>query len=363
MENTVTTYNGEVANKKNCRFIKGEFYIKNKQCFDIDGTWYRINSGYIALDHETGKYSLIKGTNLIKGVVDYNREKDEIVLGYFTPNPLKNVRSYFKEIEYKVLNKEILKEGFYFNLHNLIYVHHSSSKSSNWNKINDAYCLGNNRYHDLVYNMRHLSEEKLSNIKNYSMELLSKYNSSEGITKMVKYLPSNYTYGLEFETYSGIIPENELCYGGLVPLRDGSIRGIEFATIPYSSAHIGNAVSLACKTLNTFTKMSTNESLHLHIGGIRNINEKFVGILYTLCCILEPEIFAMFPKYYAETSKFKSRGKDYNKPLVRALVDKNPLITFTNISTYLSSGKRYQGFGSSHPSDPDGSHKWQIEAR
>jgi len=363
MENTVKTYNGEIARKKDCRFIKGEFYIKNKQCFEIDGTWYRINSGYIALDHETKKYALIKGSSMIKGIVSYSKEEDNIVLGYFTPNNFTNVRVSTQSGEYIAINKEILNDGFYFNLYNLIYIHHSINKSSTWNKINDSFNLSNNRYRDLVYNLRHVSEDKIAKLKEYSLGRLHKYSAPENITKMVKYLPSEYTYGIEFETFSGMVPEDELASGGLVPLRDGSIRGIEYATIPYSSLNIGKAVSLACNTLNQFVKMSHNESLHLHIGGMKNINEEYVGILYTLCCILENEIYSMFPKYYAETSKFKSRGKDYNKPLVRALVDKDPITTFSNISTYLSSGKKYGGFGSNHPSDPDGSHKWQVEAR
>ena len=366
MENTVVTYNGEIARKKDCRFIKGEFYIKNKQCFNIDGTWYRINSGYIALDHEIGKYSIIKGSAMIKGIIEYNEIDDNIILGYFTPNPFTNVRVAISSSQYTehiAINKDILKDGFYFNLHNLIYVHHTINKSSTWNKINDSYSLSNHPYRELVYNMRHTEESRLNMLKDYSMKNLYKHIPTENIAKMVKLLPSEYTYGIEFETFSGVIPENELSSGGFVPLRDGSIRGIEYAIIPYSSSNIGKAVSLACNTLNKFVKMSTNESLHLHIGGMSKVDERYVGILYTLCCILENEIYSMFPKYYAETSKFKSRGKDYNKPLMKALVDKDPVLTFNNISTYLSSGKKYGGFGSNHPSDPDGSHKWQVESR
>lgn len=363
MENTITTYNGEVARKKDCRFIKGEFYIKNKQCFEINGTWYRINSGYIALDHEIMQYVLIKENNLIKGIIGYDESTDKIVLGYFSSNPYRNVIVLLPDgTKYKVLDKDILKNGFWFNLRTLEFYHNNISKTSNWNKINDSYCLSNHPYGELQYNLRNCKKEDIDKIKNLSMKAIDFHKASEFLGKNVRELP-NYTYGLEFETNSGVIPQWELMNGGFVPLRDGSIRGIEYVTIPYGAKDIGRAVSLACHTLDKYTKMSINESLHLHIGNLPNVNEVFIGKLYTLCCILEKEIFSMFPLYYDQTSKFKARQKDYNKPLARALVDLNPKTTFENIGTYLSAGKKYTGFGSVHPSDPDGTHKWQIETR
>lgn len=365
MENFIITYNGEKALKKDCRFIKGEFYIKNKQCFNIDGVWYRVNSGYIAKDHETMRYSLIKGSNMIKGIVSYNSEEDDVTLGYFTPNAYKNVSVQLPSgSSYTALNKDVCKIGFYFNRYSLQYFHHSINKPARWNMINENGNLGSNPYPNLQYNLRNITKDVVDEVTNISKSVISKHDPIENVCRQKDFLlPTNYTYGLEFETNAGIIPYNELAESGLFPLRDGSIRGLEYVTIPHSSNDIGKAVSKVCDTLNTFTKMSINESLHLHIGNIKKVDETFVGMLYTLCCILEKEIYSMFPKYYAETSKFKTKGKDYNKPLVKALVDVDPMTTFDNISTYLSAGKRYNGFGSNHPSDPDGQHKWSIETR
>lgn len=363
MENYIVTYNGEKALKKNCRFIKGEFYIKNKQCFNIDGMWYRINSGYIALDHETGKYSLIKGSNMIKGVVSYDPEKDAIVLGYFTPDPYKNVKVATLIGYYSALNKYILPDPyFYFDKYNLQYNHNSIKRSSNWNKINTNGCLSNHPYGELPYNLRNVKEDKIEKVRNISEKIIDNIKIPVNICKKIDKLQS-YTYGFEFETNAGIIPANELAESGLIPLRDGSIRGIEYVTLPQTSFNIGKSIIKVCNTLNEFTTISENESLHLHIGNIGHVDKKFVGVFYTLCCVLEDEIFSMFPKLYANTSKFKARGKDYNKPLVKALVDADPLITFDNVSTFLASGKKYMGFGSSHPSDPDSSHKWQVDTR
>ena len=55
-------------------------------------------------------------------------------------------------------------------------------------------------------------------------------NESNDINfKFINELP--YTFGLEFETAGGFLPQHRLYELGLIPLRDGSITGIEFATV------------------------------------------------------------------------------------------------------------------------------------
>jgi hypothetical protein len=148
----------------------------------------------------------------------------------------------------------------------------------------------------------------------------------------------------------------------LAPLRDGSISGMEYVTIPLQGAPGLATLELACENLKKFTAYTTNESLHLHLGGTQTTKE-YIGTLYTLLAILEKEFYSMFPKWYAQTSQFKARGKDYNQPLRSELVDNDPSTTFSNIAFYLSAGKKYPGFGTAHPNDPGDEHKWQIEQR
>ena len=51
----------------------------------------------------------------------------------------------------------------------------------------------------------------------------------ETLYPLAKYL--KYTFGLEFETSQGYVPE-DVCYrDGLIPLRDGSITGPEYSTV------------------------------------------------------------------------------------------------------------------------------------
>jgi hypothetical protein len=89
----IETYDGSTAFRKDCRFIKGDFYIKNKQCFLINGTWYRANSGFIAFDNETQEWKVLKDNpGMVKGIVGYDSEKNEVILGYYTPNPYNNIQ-------------------------------------------------------------------------------------------------------------------------------------------------------------------------------------------------------------------------------------------------------------------------------
>jgi len=364
MTNTVETFDGTIASKKDCRFIKGDFYIKNKQCFLINGTWYRVNSGFITFDYEKQEWVITKdNSQLIKGIIDFDSEKNEIVLGFFTPNGFKNVVVYLPNgtsytcIDYRILPNRLFKEDISLMVfkHNDASIPGSSMLKGGIPNIS----FNNNGYNfKLPYCCKH-----------YESELYSKFLESaeplpSPITTVGRYYDEigNFSFGFEFETYKGKIPNYRILQSGLLPLRDGSINGIEFATIPLSGRKGFLTLENICTKLKTYTDFSINESLHLHIGNVPN-SKKFVGYLYTLACVLENEIYSMFPKYYAQTSKFKARQKDYNMPLRKEFVSGNPEETFDNLAFYLSDGKKYQGFGSNHPSDPEGEHKWQVNSR
>jgi hypothetical protein len=172
----------------------------------------------------------------------------------------------------------------------------------------------------------------------------------------------DFTFGMEFETNLGKIPNYKIKESGLMPLRDGSITGIEYATIVLNGLRGVKILEDACADLAKYTTITNNESLHLHIGGFKT-DKAFIGYLYTLCCILEKDVYSIFPKHYEKTSLFKAKQKDYNMPLRKELVTGDPEETFNNIAFYLGAGKKYSGFGSNHPSDPNGDHKWGINER
>lgn len=355
----VETFDGTIASKRDCRFIKGEFYLKNKQCFLIDDVWYRVNSGFIVFDHEKGSWVVVKSNpQLVKGVIGYDDNKKEIILGMFSPNPYKNVSISLKNgMSFNCINVDVLPIGVFKedprNM-NFVPIEQKITKGV------PANTFGNHNYpFTLQYCVKHYdstSMDMFNNILkrnvNYTKSNIASYASCIG----------DYSFGLEFETCRGKIPNYRLLDTGLVPLRDGSIAGIEFATIPLSGKKGVAILEEACENLSKYTTFSEQESLHLHIGNTMS-TKRYIGYLYTVCCILEKEIYSMFPRYYAQTSKFKARGRDYNMPLKREYVGMTAEETFDNIAFYLSSGKKYQGFGAAHPSDPEGQHKWGIQER
>jgi hypothetical protein len=356
MIQTVETYDGSVANRKDCRFIKGEFYIKNKQCFIIDGIWYRVNSGFITYDYELCKWTLTKNANLIKGIVGFDLESNDIITGSFTSNQYKNVLvclpngNRYTCIDYKMLPANIFKE----DVRTMTFVHFTMS-TNNGQPTNN---FGNHGYpFTPPYCCKHYPVELAQSFKDGAKPLNKGTNIGDYVSNI-----GDYTFGFEFETDRGKIPNYKILETGLMPLKDGSIPGIEFATIPLQGKKGIGILENACENLKKYTTFTEQDSLHLHIGNTPT-TKKFVGYLYTILCILEKEIYSLFPKYYAQTSKFKAKGKDYNMPLRKELVALTPEETFDNLAFYLSEGKKYQGFGAEHPSDPDGHTKWSISSR
>lgn len=367
---TVITFDGTEARRRDCRFIKGEFYIKQKQCFLINGVWYRINSNVITLDYSTNTYVLLKEhPSLVNGIVGYDIEKNELILGYFTLDPIANVDVYLESrmAPLIAMNHKILPPHIFLENLNGSGFRQSSMPGARYDKIDVTY--GNHGYRfPLPYGLRHVSSDIISKVKSESESFAEKNMITNGSSGILDYVLKSsktlipYSFGIEFETSCGKIPVYRLLESGLVPLHDGSISGIEYVTIPLQGKIGFKTLDEACRNLRRFTKFTENDSVHLHLGGMPTTKE-YIGTLYTILAILEKEFYSMFPEWYAETSKFKSRGKDYNKPLRSDLVDRDSSTTFQNIAFYLSAGKKYTGFGRPHPNDPADEHKWQVESR
>ena len=363
---TIETFDGSTAFKKDCRFIKGEFYIKNKQCFLINGTWYRVNSGFIVYDNEKKEWVVQKeNPGLVKGIIGYDAEKKDVILGYYTPDPYKNVQALIPNgSTLNAISLDILPSGvFVEDPYRMIFVHKGLTPSLGYSKSSAPVVnFSSNGYpFGPPYCCKHYDKALALRFETGAKDAIRSLSGRTNISSYYGVLGKQ-TFGLEFETNKGKIPNYKVLSSGLMPLRDGSINGIEFATIVLSGKQGVTILEDACDLLRKHTNFTENESLHLHIGNIPT-TKQFIAYLYTLCCILEKDVYSIFPRYYAKTSQFKVRGKDYNMPLRKELCSNDMDETFENLAFYLGAGKKYQGFGSEHPSDPDGSHKWGINER
>ncbi len=164
-----------------------------------------------------------------------------------------------------------------------------------------------------------------------------------------------YTFGLEFETSIGIIPENICFEDGLIPLRDGSITGNEYSTVVMEGQYGLNLLKQQLKDLRNFTRFDKECSLHIHLGGYP-LNADKIFSLYRVCLGIERELEKILPRYTFKTSCYKKSGKDYCKILPR-------LTNFDQLYTYLTEKKFYGSFSEAHPKDIDRERKWNIHQR
>lgn len=162
-----------------------------------------------------------------------------------------------------------------------------------------------------------------------------------------------YTFGFEFETSAGYIPEEELYRVGLIPLRDGSITGLEYSTIVLGGNNGLNALREQVNVLKEYTIFDKECSLHVHFGSF-NLTPEVLLRLNNLFAGSDIDSYAV--QWAFRTSQYKANGKDY--------CVKNRV--FTRFDTLYSSlvGRPYYGsLFQPHPNDTSGDRKWNITSR
>lgn len=164
-----------------------------------------------------------------------------------------------------------------------------------------------------------------------------------------------YTFGIEFETSVGCIPEPICFRDGLIPLRDGSITGPEYSTVVMGGSKGINLLYQQLETLRKYTHFNKECALHMHLGGYP-VDRAFIFTLYSLCYHLESDFIKMTNRDVFNTSRYKATGKDYC----------NPLDEFANFKDMFEGLVRLEFTGDlygSHPDDVDRNQKWHIHSR
>lgn len=170
-----------------------------------------------------------------------------------------------------------------------------------------------------------------------------------------KYL-GNFSFGFEFETNGGYIPQMECFRNGLIPLRDGSIRGLEYSTVVLKGNSGLNLLHQQLEQLNAHCNFDKECSLHIHVGGFP-ITRQAIFTLYKVAKVFERKITPYMPKWTYSTRYYKESRKDYCKKLWDDISTFEDL--FLTIAEHNFSGSLYDD----HPADPDRQHKWQIHSR
>ena len=357
----VTSYTGEKVLMSECRCIHHVYYIKNKECFLIDGKWYRINSGLITLNHSTGKYILTSQIkNLINGVVGF--EKIKPLTGYFTENIYDNVYVYDPNTNQVLtcLNESICKKALLpFDYKLGVYIIKPTTESGHINLDHRRKNYISDYKHNLAYRAENSLEKYLSLfLKYYKIK-----EPKSGISDLVPY-----SWGMEFETQSGVIPQHLVYRHGLIPLRDGSISGLEYATVPLrGEVGIQNTLDV-CTILSQYTNTDLNCSFHVHLGGYERSISSILA-LYILGVSLQDNMYSYFPSWFINTGTYKRRS--YVGPLcavstnyLKATPTNSEFNIFSKLYKWYSGGKSFVSLDEiKNPNDPQGEHKWTIEQR
>lgn len=353
---TVITYDGTPAIRKECRFIKGKFYRINSQCFLINGKYHRINNGRIIYDYEFNKWVHRDSNVLENGLVGIKDGK--YILGNFTANPTKNltfIDGVNRDSRLLCINEDIAE---------LCGGAEEKSSGIFWGEK----AIGS------IITKGSLEAKKTQPREFYNFPVL--HNASTMLPKFTKefqtyYQPKviipaakqlrGYSWGVEYETDLGTIPERHLHRLGLIACRDGSIHGHEYVTIPLRGTEGISAIISQCEVLNKYCDINNNNSLHVHIGGYP-ITQESVVALYKGLVYFQDEIYSIIPDTYKHTSIFKRR--DYCSPLRKIASGPTLEETFNRIYLQLSGGEPFTGFNFfNHPMDRNGDHKWEIDAR
>lgn len=208
---------------------------------------------------------------------------------------------------------------------------------------------------DSYYLKKNLSQSEITDLSkipfhnqegSYSKNIKINYNANQGTDVFTRILESYYitrenntklekksydiakllnglTFGIEFETSLGRIREPDLYKHGVIPLRDGSVSGFEYTTIPYGYSNVNlNETSnqaLAkdltnlkelCSELTKRCEINSNCSMHIHIGGLRK-DKLYLLAVYMLCYMIQNEIFEMFPKFKEDSPRYLGTQKNY----------------------------------------------------
>ena len=372
-EKKVITIKGEELPISQCRkfnklyYKLGDINIQNSgDCYLINGKCYREETGLIVYNYSIKEY-VILNDNLLQGVVDV--ADDNLIIGYFNNNTKyskitdKNGKSHW------LYNVEIFNNNKEYREHLSTgnFYHISTLQAWKFNKIE----FPNKNYkYSLPYDSKGIIGNNLKNYnENYNPEI------SQNIKNYAPLL-ENLSFGLEFETTKGHIPDRVLNQYGLIPLRDGSISGIEYVTVPMEGEKGLQCTADILKELKKRTSYSDETcSLHLHLGNIPRTKE-FILAFFKVGMKIQDEMFQMFPLY--KKYNYHIKNKNYSAPLptFEILSQLDPIIDSRNIDEnfgilykYLSMGQEFKSVGNSldnvlsHPADPNGNQKWNVKTR
>lgn len=368
----VTTIHGEELDINLCRKFNKLYYKigdvdveHSGDCYQIEDKMYRYETGALIYNYSIKKYVLKASCSLMLAVV-YFKNGHPIIghVNFFQPDYALSIKGLVYPVfdEEGLLNckkyKEQLSTGVFYRIDELTAVEFKALRVPD---VNYKTSLPYDSKGVLNQHIK-LFEEKFKDNLSYSATEYSK-------------ILQGLTFGFEFETSMGYLPARITEKYGLIPLRDGSIQGIEYVTVPMSGAKGLQSTINCLKELRQRTSFDNSCSMHLHLGNIPR-TPSFLLAFTKFILAYQDEMFSMFP--LVKKYNFKMKNKNYSSPFPTydILSQLDPVITATNLNKnfnvlfrYLSQGESFSDYSNSldnvkvHPSDPNANQKWNIRTR
>lgn len=369
----VTINNEELPISKTRKYDSGFYKIgdvtveNSGDCYILDdGKCYRFETGVVLFDNYLKKYVHKASQPLYQGVVDVN-----LNIGYYSHNP-NSCRIYLPDGKKKnCMDLNIFKSDYSFR-----------------EKISDG-----NLYHISLISAKEFSRKEVPSqdyktslpydSKDIGNHIFKNYDKTYKPSLELENVPifnkilNGLTFGLEFETTKGFLPNRILDNLHLIPLRDGSITGIEYVTVPLEGEKGLYNLIENVKELNKRTEFNDKCALHLHLGNIPR-TESFIMAFLRVTLAIQDELFSMFNLY--KKYNFGYKNKNYSAPynvfeflnfMDSEINERNLRSNFNILFSHLSEGhtlEKYTPHGNlneviSHHKDPTGNQKWNIRHR
>lgn len=343
----------------------GDIYQKNSgDCYSINNIFYTIQKGRIVWDEQLNQYVL--KTSTFEGIININLER-----GFFSKELSKTVIVYLNKepisdlcISAQVAENLNLIEGENNTYYNPQYY--------SYEQILPRRIIDKNYKNSLPYNFKYWMKECSDSFLKF--KIVENKNTEHTYSQLSSML-SKYTFGVELETTKGMIPTHLYENLGVRPVRDGSINGLEYVTIPLTGKKGLYVFIEIIKLINKYTSSDYSCSMHIHVGNIPRTMEFIVSMFKTIYH-LQDEIYRMFPLYkrYNDGIKRQCYTAPFCSYLMSSLNNKYNTVEDVEVDyqkiVYDLSGKHddYYNFKSlegieNHPYDVSDNSKWNVKSR
>lgn len=345
----VKDYLGNLILKSKAYKIMGKYYEDNVSCFLMeDGQRYRVTSTEkIIFDYYKKKYVLKASSNLIKGIINANKEE-----GQFSENDfmVQIADANGKRSTLYCLNTEIAEAlGYQECLSDGLFYKFDKENPEKMTFLSKKAIPQHER--SKSYNLESDQKRKKELEEYYSNLNIKTSASSVEIAKLI----GDFTFGMEIEVINGFLPRRIRSLLGIKALKDGSLRhsdgeGIEYVSVPMSGAKGIEVIKRFCQEASKRCEVNNLCSVHFHFGKVR-MDKLYVLSLYRILQMIQDELMRYFP--YSRVNSIKEDGKVYCKPLVDLKFDCNTILKakdeedfhkrtifeFNKLYTWLNNGK------------------------